>query len=367
MVNCIQCQSAISRTRPAVFCSACKNQIHSSCLSASYDIPAVLASIPGMSWKCSQCIKDCVVVNQSRLEQLLECKVGESLSEFKKEIQRLTTEINKVPVSCLSNSVLPKYSDVLKSRAQPAIIVYPKNSEQPIAKSKAEILNNISLSEENIQLAKVKNVKDGGILISCKGKDQNDKIKSVIEQKMSHTYITKEVHGISPKIRIVGMSENYSNEQITTFLKSCNPDTFLRNTSYRILKISPLKKNNEVFQAVLQVDMDLYDRLMLTKNVFVGLDSCAVYDAVEVQRCFKCNKFNHTSGKCGNALSCPLCSGDHKLKDCNSDVRKCSNCVWLKNNSSLDISVDHIVWEKEKCTAYKNACDKLRSDLFGRR
>ncbi|KAJ8723811.1 hypothetical protein PYW07_007791 [Mythimna separata] len=44
-------------------------------------------------------------------------------------------------------------------------------------------------------------------------------------------------------------------------------------------------------------------------------------------QCFKCYKFNHTSGSCKNAQVCSICAGNHYYKDClQKDKIKCNNC-----------------------------------------
>ncbi|CAG9819115.1 unnamed protein product [Phaedon cochleariae] len=86
-----------------------------------------------------------------------------------------------------------KYSDVLKDKSQPAIIIRPKSTNQTITQTKSEILRNIDPTAEQFQLAKVKSVKDGGILIGCKNKADNEKLMQMVKQKMSNSYDVKEL------------------------------------------------------------------------------------------------------------------------------------------------------------------------------
>jgi len=44
-------------------------------------------------------------------------------------------------------------------------------------------------------------------------------------------------------------------------------------------------------------------------------------------RCFKCQMFGHTAGRCKNAVPrCPRCAGQHSFEHCNSNFLKCRNC-----------------------------------------
>ncbi|KAG5885613.1 hypothetical protein JTB14_029778 [Gonioctena quinquepunctata] len=86
-----------------------------------------------------------------------------------------------------------KYSDVLKNKSQPVILIHPNNSNQSDSSTEAEILRNVDPGQENLRLTKIKPVKDGGILISCGNKADNKESKAKFEQKMSAEYKVKEV------------------------------------------------------------------------------------------------------------------------------------------------------------------------------
>jgi hypothetical protein len=177
---------------------------------------------------------------------------------------------------------------------------------------------------------------------------------------MSSRYNVHEVGGVPQKIRIVGMTRKFTPEDLRDYLFACNVTILSKISECKILKIFPTKKNQNIFQAIEQVDKLVYDRALQAGNLFVGYDSCSVYDAFDVLRCFRCNEFNHGSRICKKPVSCPVCSGEHDLKDCKSNSKKCSNCVKLNNSG---IAVDHAVWEKDKCSAYSDALNKIRSNV----
>nr|CAI5861872.1 unnamed protein product [Callosobruchus analis] len=155
----------------------------------------------------------------------------------------------------------------------------------------------------------------------------------MVQEKLSDNYEVREVTGVYPRIKLVGMN--------------CNGD-------FKIIKHFPTKKNDKIFQAIIQ-----YESLSL----IVGLDSCSIFDAIEIYRCFKCNEFHHSSNRCTKAVVCPLCSENHELKQCKSQIRKCTNCsrLHLKDQS---VAVDHAVWEKEKCLAYNNSLEQFKRDYY---
>nr|CAI5825122.1 unnamed protein product [Callosobruchus analis] len=102
---------------------------------------------------------------------------------------------------------------------------------------------------------------------------------------------------------------------------------FTAISEWKVSKIYPTKKNADVFQATVQVDKE---RILKNGNLFVALDSCNVFDALVVYRCFTCNEYDHSSRKRKIPVVCPLCAENHELKQCRSKSQKCSNCTKLR-------------------------------------
>jgi hypothetical protein len=95
-----------------------------------------------------------------------------------------------------------------------------------------------------------------------------------------------------------------------------NECIFDKKSELKLLKLAPLKNNHSIFCALIEVDISTYKKAMSVRHCLIGLDSCTIYDAVEVSKCFNCNGFNHSSHKCKSALSCSRCAKDHAVKDC---------------------------------------------------
>ncbi|CAH1114667.1 unnamed protein product [Psylliodes chrysocephalus] len=359
MVNRASCSNPVSRNRPAISCDGCKKEFHSVCITKNTDIVNLLNTIPGLFWKCSDCVSNYILLNPAGIQNLVDNKLTGALDTLHEEIKSIKSEVAKITEAEPPENQL-RYSDVLKDKSQPVIIIQPKDDSQSHSHTKADILRNINPCQESIQLAKVKTVRDGGILIACKSKSDNEKVKSIVQQKMAEGYSVKEVGGVLKKIRIVGMTANLTSTELYEYIISCNSNVFSEESVCRIVKVFPTKKNNNIYQAIIQVDKTVYERALNSGNLFVAYDSCVVYDALEVYRCFKCNEFNHSAQRCTKNISCPVCGEAHDLKDCKSSTKKCSNCVKLKN-TALDIN--HAVWERQKCSAYIENLNKLKSNL----
>lgn len=355
-----------------MLCSECKNASHIGCVHKSVDVANLLCEVSGLSWKCNDCVKSCLTVNQESLKTLVDNQVQAALATLttvfdglKNDLIRLVSD--KLGSTNVKSFVAPvKYASVVKNNTQPAILVKPKNASQTNDATKQAMLNHIDPVESSLRLTKVKPINNGGILVSCKNPEDNKKFKELAEGKLADSYDIKECHGIIPRVRVVGFTELYNKVDLQSVLRQLNTDIFLDDSVCDIININKTKKNPDRFQAVLQLDRDTYDRIIRVGNVFVGYDPCTVFDGVQVNRCFKCSGFNHSAKSCSNSFCCPRCGGDHMVKDCRARILCCPNCVKVNNGGHGNpVSTEHAAWDINKCTVYKNACARLRANILG--
>lgn len=357
MVICELCSTGFGRTKPHIFCDGCKKQFHTNCISKQFDILAALNAVPGLSWRCNDCQKDCIFVNQTGIMELVERKLDKTLSEMKTRLE--SSSVIQLP----QNIEIPRYSDVVKNKTEPAVLIVPKNTDQNISQTKAEVLSKINPLEKNLHLKKVAGTKDGGLVVGCHNEEENQLFVSLVREELSELYDVKEIRGINPRVRISGMTERHNDEQIKRFLTLCNSYIFSDKSYVKIIKTDIHKKNSNLYQSVIELDRISYNKVLKAKHVIIGYDSCAVFDAVDIYRCYNCNEFHHSASKCNNKLSCPICSEDHELKECKSNTHKCSNCVKFNLKANSNVSINHTVFDKVKCSSYKHAKSKLLKDF----
>lgn len=188
-------------------------------------------------------------------------------------------------------------------------------------------------------------------------------MRKLAVEKLFSSYDVNEVRGINPRVRVVGISSDISENDVLEIITKMNSS--LISSDCKLIKYFPTKKNRNVYQAIVQLDKISYENVMHAGNVFVGYSSCVVFDAVDISRCYRCNEFNHSSKYCKKSHTCPKCGDNHEISNCQSDVFKCINCFALKKKLNSDnIDIDHAAWDITKCTAYSMARDKLRSDLL---
>src|SRR5699024_9208737 len=154
------------------------------------------------------------------------------------------------------------------------------------------------------------------------------------------SYHIKEAKGILPRVKVVGITQCYTNEELEELVEhvvKTNSTIFDLNSVCNVLKFWPTKKDPKIFQALIQVDKQSYENLISSGGLFVGYDCCTVFDALEVMRCFTCSGYGHTSRVCKSKRFCPKCSEEHDIKDCKAVTLKCINCVNLGKRQGREL------------------------------
>lgn len=371
MTMCKVCSTLTSSRKPSIICSGpCSNEYHVSCIySGSLDLLSLVNKIDGLSWKCAECTNTCLLINEVKLTEIIQSKVMNAVSQLSAQFELFKNEFfQKFPTANFPHTTLDqpaKYADIVRSKTEPVVIVKPKNPNQQNSQTKADIMQRINPVDSNIQLSKVKNVKNGGVVIGCKSLEENARFKKLAVEKLPSTYEVTEARGLNPRIRIVGIREKMDDDELLSIIHSMNNHLINNNSDLKLIKFYATRKNNNIYQAIIQLDKISYNRVIQAGNLFVGYDSCRVYDAIDIYRCYNCNEFHHSSKFCKNPCTCPRCGENHVVSNCKSPILKCVNCVSLKDKLKSDnISIDHASWDIHKCTAYIQARDKIRADLL---
>ena len=295
------------------------------------------------------------------------------MSEMQKEIKKLKENMvdNKPNNTNYSPTYkVASYSQII-SYNKVAVIIKPKDQSKNNADTKSELFQNINSSESNLQINRVANVRNGGIVVSCKNDTETKKFKDLADKKLSQNYEIKEVPNPRPRIKIAGLSEKFDSESdIAALIKSQNGSIFEEDAECTVLRLWPTKRNRDIYQAIIQLDNVTYTKVMNSgdNHLYVGYDCCQVYDAVDLYRCYKCSDFNHTSNTYQRKKAYPACSLEHELKDCTSGASKrCINCLHLKGTKSDNNDSDcaHAVWDSE-CRVYKHKLQQYKAKIFGR-
>jgi hypothetical protein len=116
----------------------------------------------------------------------------------------------------------------------------------------------------------VKNTKDSGLLVGFSCPDDNVRFKKLALEKLSDKYNIRELKDVHPHLKIVSMTERYEEAEFIGLLEHVlkNNEALKPDTTYKLIKYWPTKRNREIFQAVVQVDRATYDKLIAAEIVY---------------------------------------------------------------------------------------------------
>lgn len=374
---------------------SCKKWFHHTCVGLSEGDFKLLHNSKNLFFLCDTCKRSCDVVDKFTYESLngnlenvnktiskfnteffnsimarhfdnLEVQIKQLLGKYKDEIfASVSTKIDeslRVRESVVSHGKGVSFADVIKSKS--SIIVKPKNPNQPSSTTKNDIFLNIDPIKSNINVSRVHNTRGGGLVIRC-DKDESTKFKELASANLGEKYEVKELSTLKPRVKIVGISENLEPETLLKYIKHQNKAIIVEDSVCDIVWIKPLRKNNRLYQAMLQTDITTYHNLIGAGKIFVGYDYCSVYDGIELQRCYKCCNFYHLAKDCNReSHTCPKCAGSHTIDKCESNAFKCILCSNLQTaNHNKVIDINHAVWDRN-CHIYQEHLAKLKNNIL---
>lgn len=365
---CGFCNQQIVNIRgKSIKCSGfCDKLFHATCVSVPADIIKNVDKVPGLSWNCTSCYeksKDMHAFFETKLSEILN-QVETIFSSFKDEfVQIANKKLNEFNISSDSHDK-KLYSAV--ARSKPAVIITPKDTQQKNAVTKSDILHNINPVQSELNLSGIKNTKNGGVLIGCNKADDISKFKQLASEKLGGKYEIKEVGNFCPRIRVVGMAEKFPEGDLVQYIQFQNKNLVSNNFHCNVMEIKPIKKRSDIYQALLQIDVESYNNIMSVGRgkLFLGYDVCDVYDAIQIKRCFKCSGFSHFSNQCTcQQCYCPRCGDNHLVKDCKSESLKCINCSKYNLDKNTNIDTNHAAWDS-RCFCYVQKLNEFKSSLL---
>ena len=84
----------------------------------------------------------------------------------------------------------------------------------------------------------------------------------------------------------------------------------------------PFKDKRKAYNLVINVNST--KRMKFSwKKLKLGWNMCNVDDYININRCYKCSKYNHRAQKCKGDLTCPIFAENHSLHQCMASKGQC--------------------------------------------
>lgn len=228
---------------------------------------------------------------------------------------------------------------------EPVVMITPKIAQDN--KKTKDVLKTM-IDSSTIQMNHAGDLAKGGLAIACSSTAASKELQERVAEKMGDDYEVKLTELKKPKVKIVGMSEELTSEEIVTKLKAQNE--FLKDSN---IVVSHMHKGLKgFFTAVIEVDGKIFSKLLEIGRVFIDFDICRVLEDLQVMRCYNCAQFFHKGKDCTKKKACQRCGEDHGLSNCTSEVVKCVNCMVAVATYNLKLDINYPSYDKN-CTMYK--------------
>lgn len=176
----------------------------------------------------------------------------------------------------------------------PSVIVKPIKTQKS-DKTIKEIQSIVDSKNSEANVSGVKEMKNGGILIKSNSQKDALLVTREIERRAGKKYAVETETLSDPCVKIVGINDEYTTEELEEIIlrKNCqgieNPIVKVFNTVFI--------ESKGTYTAYCGVNTSVYARINKSKRVFIGWQSCAVYDNLNMRRCLRCCGYGHSVKK----------------------------------------------------------------------
>jgi hypothetical protein len=325
-VNCDKCCKNVEF--PINCDGVCGKAFHLDCVGVTRSVWKYVKELANLKWLCDKCNENhqlvCAINNkveglytlydQMSVDQ--QTKTEAVLAKIENCFDALKVEKTK-PVTKTKT-----FADVVKKQEyNPIVIIKPKVDGQQSTVTESEIKQKIDPSV--VPVCGLKSVSNGSVILRCQNKSQLQNCKNKIEQELGQNYNVVVPKVKQPVLKIVGLTEMPSEEELIDKIIAQNSFLSLSNE----IEVAELKQKDRKIYAAVRCDAEAYKEMLKRMKINIGWDRCRVYEHIHVMRCFKCAGFNHKAADCRNELACAKCAGSHGLTQCDSTQEKCINCM----------------------------------------
>lgn len=345
-------------------CDGCRKPYCKTCapLTAS-EVKVLILKERVMKFYCKKCLSmDTLFLLQKTIEDKNEIITTkeEVIALLKNKIEELQrNSVNCEPNTMTYSSALQKTTDN-RITTIPSLIIKPKQQQNPEL-TKNELRQKIKLSELKVGIKNSRPTKNGSLIIRCHSRREMEILKNEAEKNLQN-YEIQLTKLRNPRFKIVGCEGNLNEEELETCIRAQNQ--FIADSDE--MKITFVKeiKSKHTHTIYGECSPELFSKFMAVKKIFVGWESCPIYEDISILRCYKCQGYYHKSDNCPQKIEkCEYCAGNHSVKDnCPKNMKKCINCVDANNKYNLNHEVTHLASDPI-CPSYQYLLGVLRSRI----
>lgn len=343
---CSKCTEIIAERHDYIVCDGvCGRSIHLDCTQLTKSAVKATKDFENVLFSCDECITNSIKTVNNKVDGIyaildrLEKRI-ESIGKTTKAIEKGTAVSEQRGGSKSNpNEKQTSFADVVKKRIKKVVLVRPKDTSKysDSKQLKEQIKTNIDPTKINV--CAMSNIAHGGVAIECNSDEAVEAVKKIATEKMGADFNIEEAKQRKSRIKIVGMNENHSNEDICEMLKKQNE--YLADDS-DINVIRTYEVNKKYYSAIIEMNKNSYDQCISDGSVRIKWDKCKVFEELPLIVCMKCCGYNHLAKECKQKeIVCRKCGSNHKLIDCKSDDTKCVNCDIANKKNGFNFNIKH--------------------------
>ena len=190
-----------------------------------------------------------------------------------------------------------------------------------------------------------------GLLIETQNKKEIDALSKTINEVCSEELEASTPRRRNPRLIVYNVPDEVNIENAKELIMKQNSELCIEKEDItpRYLFKDKRKANN----LVIEVNSSTRKKF-LGKKMKLGWNMCSVDDYIRINRCYNCSKFNHRTQACKGELTCPVCAGNHSLRECTAtkEQYKCINCInFNKYNQRSPVNAKHSSLDNS-CSCY---------------
>lgn len=368
--KCAKCSNELVNNFETVNCNgACNKKYHYKCIGFTAPNLKFLNEHHNVKYICDDCENRPVSVLNKTIQNIFNyiCIFDERFKRQESNSNQLFKELEDMrgimqanvqsmtSVDVNKSNDTPTFAEKVKERSHPVVIVKPK-SKQNSQDTRAKLAEKFP-NPQAVNISNVKDIPNGGLAINCKNSSESIKLQEEASKHLGDDYTVIIPVVKKPKIKLCGMNEMFSADEMCERIKEQNYE--LSNCDINVISVFENKKRH-TYDAIVELDDEHFDKVMQSKKILIGWNSCHIEEYINVKRCFKCCGYNHKSNDCKNKLSCLKCGGEHKINECKADHFKCVNCSVVVNKWRVKLDTNHPANSKQ-CPVYKKKINSMQN------
>lgn len=230
------------------------------------------------------------------------------------------------------------------------VIIKPIDKNQPYNATFSEISKKIDSSGREVN--RVRNIANGGIAIELSSKSEVTKLKYDATVSLGQNYVVSIPEKNLPKIKVFGLRESYTPQQIAQSLREKNQQIFDENSTIHVVHcFSNKKKTLHGFK--FETDSLAFQKILAARRLSILWKNCLARECIDVERCYNCWGFYHKSKNCTSKICCGKCGAEHSSEVCTATSESCVNCKMANEKFKNEVDTNHGSSSND-CMVYKH-------------